>query len=1004
MSNSWQTQTNRRNQNKREQNKNNGEQQQKKRQGNNVKSANKPTNQPQQSSAAFVKRSGGGKKRKPTQKGYVKAVRSGDCIVMLNIKKMTESQEMFTPPTETELVLVGVRAPSIGRSGKKGWSEDKPFAFESREFLRKLLIGKTVSFRIEHSTPTLTGGSRNYGEVFLSSKEGEIDVRKHIIENGMVEVINRNRNKEGEPGTGYISEETKELLELQENAKKNALGIFSKNANRAVRNISARYSAYDLFEKLKGQEVPAIVEQVRSGSSLLLYLPKTQHACSVLLSGVQSPIYRFNEDESKQPAFARTARFFTEMRVLNRDVTVRFEGIDKRSSNQNVQSFFVSVNFGGMDLAESLLRIGFGVFQEWSAGNDPARLSTLKKAEEEAKSAARNIWSQRRPASGSGAGPSKKPNKVSFDATVIEIISAGSIRVLETREQGKEYHYRLSFSSIRAPRLISLPELEKLEKETKGRDSAAINKRRADASWAHQAKEYLRKTLRGKKVRCVLDYTFKPNNGTQKSYWSVYLNGKNVSIALLERGFAEVMIHKSGAARSPDYQNLVLAETRAKKNGKGLHADPSKAPIFRWNDLTTNEGQPQKSKSFLGFLQRAGEVRAVVEFVFSGCRMKLWIPRESCMICFNMAGIRSEKTKGVDKKENPLGVYAANFTKDKIFQRDVTVKVLSVDRGGNFVGNLFFNGVDYALTLLTNGIAVIASRNPPREYEKAEEEAKKARRNCWRHYDPELEKKKEEEEAQKRKAEEEKMKKSVRQSSEGGEIVITEVIDGNSFYFQRVSDKLKPFQNMMEEMKNIDFESQKPYPPKKGSLCIAQFSVDNSWYRAEILDIDHQNKTALVQYIDYGNKEVVPESKIRILPDRFQLTKVPKQALLGTLAYIKAPKADADHSRDSADYLRHLCLGKPDMIANVQFINKGVYSLLIAIDSSKTFVNAEMVRNGLSRVKKLNRSAPASADITQMIEKLKEEENIAKSRHLNIWEYGEPGDSDDEDFAFGARR
>ncbi len=48
--------------------------------------------------------------------------------------------------------------------------------------------------------------------------------------------------------------------------------------------------------------------------------------------------------------------------------------------------------------------------------------------------------------------------------------------------------------------------------------------------------------------------------------------------------------------------------------------------------------ETQKAKQFLPFLQRAGRSEAVVEYVFSGSRLKLYMPKETCLITFLLAG------------------------------------------------------------------------------------------------------------------------------------------------------------------------------------------------------------------------------------------------------------------------------------------------------------------------------------------------------------------------------
>ena len=52
-----------------------------------------------------------------------------------------------------------------------------------------------------------------------------------------------------------------------------------------------------------------------------------------------------------------------------------------------------------------------------------------------------------------------------------------------------------------------------------------------------------------------------------------------------------------------------------------------------------------------------------------------------------------------------------------------------------------------------------------------------------------------------------------------------------------------------------------------GLLCCAQFTDDDSWYRARIIDCIEttETQTAQVVYIDFGNKEYVPKGRLRRL-------------------------------------------------------------------------------------------------------------------------------------------
>ena len=97
------------------------------------------------------------------------------------------------------------------------------------------------------------------------------------------------------------------------------------------------------------------------------------------------------------------------------------------------------------------------------------------------------------------------------------------------------------------------------------------------------------------------------------------------------------------------------------------------------------------------FLQRAGRSEAVVEFVASGSRLRLYIPRETCLITFLLAGISCPRgarpnlngAPGVQVGE-PFGDAALLFTKEHCLQREVEIEVESMDKGGNFIGYVIF--------------------------------------------------------------------------------------------------------------------------------------------------------------------------------------------------------------------------------------------------------------------------------------------------------------------------
>lgn len=84
-----------------------------------------------------------------------------------------------------------------------------------------------------------------------------------------------------------------------------------------------------------------------------------------------------------------------------------------------------------------------------------------------------------------------------------------------------------------------------------------------------------------------VDYIKPPSDGfPERTCATVTISGINIAEALISKGFATVLRHRQDDdQRSSCYDDLLAAETRAIKNGKGLHSK-KESPIHRVADLS----------------------------------------------------------------------------------------------------------------------------------------------------------------------------------------------------------------------------------------------------------------------------------------------------------------------------------------------------------------------------------------------------------------------------------
>uniref|UniRef100_A0A4X2M4V8 Tudor domain-containing protein 1 n=1 Tax=Vombatus ursinus TaxID=29139 RepID=A0A4X2M4V8_VOMUR len=103
---------------------------------------------------------------------------------------------------------------------------------------------------------------------------------------------------------------------------------------------------------------------------------------------------------------------------------------------------------------------------------------------------------------------------------------------------------------------------------------------------------------------------------------------------------------------------------------------------------------------------------------------------------------------------------------------------------------------------------------------------------------------------------------------------VTEFKHPGEFYVQICSSEvLECIRKLSTSLKEsyMNMMPQEEYMPVKGEICVAKYSVDQTWNRVIVQDVDVQQKKAQVLYIDYGNGEVIPISRIQQLNKNIEL-------------------------------------------------------------------------------------------------------------------------------------
>ncbi|KAL6902936.1 hypothetical protein GGI43DRAFT_400758 [Trichoderma evansii] len=876
--------------------------------------------------------------------GNVKSVLSGDTLILTSPNN---------PTAERTFSLAYVSAPHLKREG------DEPFAFQSREYLRNLVVGKPVQCTVLYTIPT-TG--REFGTAQL--KDGTL-LPDDLIKAGWLKVReDAGRKEESEE----LLEKLETLRSLESEAKSSSKGLWS-GVNGTI-EVQNDLGGPDFLTQWKGKTVDGVVERVLSGDRLLvrLLLSEKKHVQPLtLLAGVRTPSTErtLPSTGATQPAeeFGNEAKAFVEARLLQRQVKVEIVGASAQGQ------LVANVIHPRGNIAEFLLQEGLARCNDFHSTMLGEKMAALRAAEKKAQSQKIRLHKHH----------VVKAETGDKEMTVTKILGADTILVKAKNDSAEK---RINFSSIRGPR----------------------TNEPSESPFKDEAKEFLRSKLIGKHVKVSIDGTKPASEGFEaRDVATVTEKGKNIGLALVEAGWASVIRHrKDDTDRAPNYDELLAAQEKAKEEKKGMWSGkPQKAKQYL--DLSDNI---QKAKIMLATLQRQKKVPAIVDFCKAGSRFTILIPRENVKLTLVLGGIRAPRAPRADGQGGePFGKEALDLANRRCNQRDCEVNIHDMDKVGGFIGELYIGRENFAKVLIEEGLASVHAYSAEKsgnsvELFAAEKKAKEARSGLWHDYDPSQEEENADEGAEDNGAPEAEVTLD-KKPADYRDVIITN-IDGNGrLKIQEIGKGTAALESLMTEFRkfHIDSKNNKPLAdaPKTGEFVSAKFSADGQWYRARVRANDRTAKQAEVVYVDYGNSEKIAWSNLRSLDQtKFGVQKLKAQAIDASLSFVQLPTA-AHYFEDAVGLIYELTEGKRlvgnfdlvDSKENISYITlydtKGDGSLPGPNDS----INKEIVASGYGMVPKKLKAWERSKAFESYLKHLREVESQAKQDRQGMWEYGD---------------
>lgn len=873
----------------------------------------------------------------------VKNVISGDTVVLV------PSKTTQFPAPERILTLSYVR------------SED----YAGKQYLRDLLIGKEIKFKVNYKNPT-TG--KEFGDIQAPIFKSLI---AYLLEKGLVKLKDNFSESEGD-----IYDE---LKEIEDAARRNQVGLWAATQEK----VDLVELSDSVIQKSQKYPLTLIVEKVISGDRLMarIIVNKNQHVTTpLLLAGLKTPRTDDVNQSAVEQKVAKQAKQFVEDKLLTTkaDLTVSIIG-----ESQSGVPIGVINHSSGNNIHEKILDQGFGEIVDWQSSLiGSTTMATLRKADQTAKALGKGLYANAAPVKAASAG--KLRAGVTLDVQIAKIINVDSLQV---RLPQSDEEVTVQLASVRGPR---------------PNDTTAGNQQTQQALVA-TAREFVREKAIGKTASLYVEGYREANTNLNldgRFLVSIKINNQDLSELIVSNGWASVIRHNKATSheRSINWDKLLEIEEEAKKSKKGMYAaDLNKVLTVGTRIIDTSENLAKAKTFFNGFKQKGRVGGYYVEYVASGTRVKLFNPKEGLKLNLILGGL-------ANNKDTPTSETSIKYLNKKYLQRNVEFEIYDTDKIGNFIGNVYANSnalKPVQVQLLEQGLVKLHENsihiNPAaNELIKGEDAAKGDHKGLWKDYDPAKEEAALEANQQKLAA---ISLESAKPKIFDGEVVDIDEEGTITFHYldQATISKFQNFQNQFQQFHQQSPSASANSPdlpynlskaPKKGEIVSAKFE-NGKYYRARVIGYEKSSGKYKVKHLDYGNDDNVPLSSLRALPGKFNLNTYPIFAHTTSLRNVKLPPSN---------YLTESLYALEDLLFDKKLVFEAYASNTeydsVIYDSTKVSdpnhsINQELVSEGWGIVTQTPSKPEYLSALTQT-------EKKAKASHLGCWEFGDVSFEEEE--------